>query len=514
MRKLVVAVSALALVASVPAVADAAPEAVKAAKQFDDQKLAWGPCTDIPNAPPLLECATFGAPRDWNRPNDGNKITIAISRLKPKGPTKSSVLTNPGGPGAPGREFALAFASRTKLVDNAEVIGIDVRGTGASTNVTCGDFDSSNLVDPRDRSPRNVKLFYDAAEFQATTCQTLSGDFGKYVNTEQTVKDLDLLRRLLKRDKISWVGYSGGTWMGAYYATYFPERVDKFVLDSNAEFTTTFQDVFDEFGRGFERRFRTDFLPWVAKYDNVFHLGTTAEAVRQQYEKARAALTANPIPLPDGSHLKAVHLDSLLVQVQYSKNYFQIGAEFLAAVASGAVPATTANAALGLTQYRDASSATFYAIACNDTRYLGGRKYLAEKAERLGAQYPLIGYYQIDAACAFWERPALQLKKPTGKGVPPILMVQSERDPATPVEGARRSHEKFAGSRLLTVTDEGDHGIYAFGNKCVDDIVEAFLVDAKVPDKDLTCAGVPLPDPTAPQAKADDTVRRPIFFPL
>ena len=74
-------------------------------------------------------------------------------------------------------------------------------------------------------------------------------------------------------------------------------------------------------------------------------------------------------------------------------------------------------------------------------------------------------------------------------------MVQSVRDPATPLEGAQRAHRKFANSRMLTVRDEGDHGIYGFGNDCVSDVVESYLVDGVVPGKDLSCPGVPLPEP-------------------
>jgi hypothetical protein len=76
-------------------------------------------------------------------------------------------------------------------------------------------------------------------------------------------------------------------------------------------------------------------------------------------------------------------------------------------------------------------------------------------------------------------------------------MVQSVRDPATPLEGAQRAHARFANSRMLTVRDEGDHGIYGFSNDCVSDVVESYLVDGVVPAKDLSCPGVPLPAPGA-----------------
>jgi hypothetical protein len=76
-----------------------------------------------------------------------------------------------------------------------------------------------------------------------------------------------------------------------------------------------------------------------------------------------------------------------------------------------------------------------------------------------------------------------------------VLMVQSVRDPATPLEGAQRAHRNFKNSVLLTVEDEGDHGIYGFNNKCVNDVVERYLVDGIPPAKDLSCPGIPLPEP-------------------
>ncbi|HEX6339734.1 alpha/beta hydrolase [Umezawaea sp.] len=467
------------------------------------QRIEWAPCFDQENPPEglppggeRLECGTFLSPQDWRRAGRGEDITIAVSRLRPvSGEAKGSVLTNPGGPGGPGRTFPLLFLGQPKLLADQEIIGIDVRGTGDSTNVTCGGYDWLGITDPRDRGRANLELLFDAAEQQARACQVSSGEFGKVVNTEQTVRDLDLLRHLLGREKVNWVGYSGGSWLGAYYATYFPHRVGKFVIDSNTEFTSTFQTIFGAFGMGFERRFRTDFLPWVAKYDSLYHLGTTAEAVRLNYEDVRAKLAANPLPLPDGSLLTSVLFDLFLFRAQYSKYNFQPAAEQFAQLRQIVVDQRGSVAALG--RFADAPNGTLHSIICNDTPFRGDRDHLVRESGRQGALYPLIGWYVVAAPCAFWDRPPLRLKAPTGRGVPPILMVQSVRDPATPLEGAQRAHAKFAGSRLLTVTDEGDHGVYAFGNTCVDTIVESFIVDGVVPARDLTCAGVPLPVPTA-----------------
>jgi pimeloyl-ACP methyl ester carboxylesterase len=472
------------------------------------QQIQWQKCFDTPppGLPPggeRLECGTFTAPMDWNNRNNGKTITIAVSRLTPKnGTAKSTVFTNPGGPGGPGRTMPLVYLDRPKLSENADIIGIDVRGTGASSNVTCGNFDAEGITDPRDRSKANLDLLYGAMELHAKFCQTKSGEFGRYVTTDQTVKDLDLLRQILGKQKVSWLGYSGGSWMGAYYATYFPKTLDRIVLDSNVEFTGPWQPVFDDWGMGFERRFRVDFLPWVAKYDDVYHLGKTGEEVRQAYERTRAELAAQPVTRPEGVYYPQT-LDGFLRGALYSKENFAIAAQTLGELAGTAQPQLKA-----LAQYPDAQTGTAYSIVCNDTPFKGDRKFLEREGAVNGAKWPLVGYTQVMGPCAFWDRPNVNLKHPNGNGVAPTLMVQSVRDPATPLEGAQTAHRNFKGSVLLTVEDEGDHGIYGFGNKCVNDIVESYLVDGVTPAKDLTCPGVPLPAPGDGTQKSLATARQ------
>ncbi|SER50334.1 TAP-like protein [Lentzea xinjiangensis] len=486
------AAAALAVVASTSLLV--VPQA-HAQSSFTTQDIAWQQCVPSPppGAPPgveRLECGSFTAPMDWNNQGNGKTITIAVSRLRPAtGTAKSTVFTNPGGPGGPGRTMPLLYLERPKLSENAEIIGIDVRGTGASSNVTCGGFTADGQADPRDRSKANLDLLYGAMELQAKFCQAKSGEFGRYVTTEQTVKDLDLLRQLLGKQKVSWLGYSGGSWMGAYYATYFPKTLDKIVLDSNAEFTAPWQTHFDDWGMAFERRFRVDFLPWVAKYDSVYHLGKTGEEVRQSYERTRAKLNEQPVTRPEGVY-NGPALDLLLRTALYSKDSFAGAAQTFAELA-GAVPAQMS----ALASYPDAQTGTGYSILCNDTPFRGGRRYLERDGTRDGAKWPLVGYTQITGICAFWDRPNVNLKQPTGIGIAPTLMVQSVRDPATSLEAARQAHRNFKNSVLLTVEDEGDHGIYGFGNACVNDVVERYLVDGITPTKDLTCPGVPLPAP-------------------
>ena len=110
--------------------------------------------------------------------------------------------------------------------------------------------------------------------------------------------------------------------------------------------------------------------------------------------------------------------------------------------------------------------------------------------------------------CYYWNRPNLTMPQPTGKGLPTTLMVQSEHYPATSYSLAVSAHTRYAGSRLVTVTREGDHGIYGGVNKCADTIVNTFLTTGKAPAKDVTCVGEGNPALSAPTPGTEDESRR------
>jgi pimeloyl-ACP methyl ester carboxylesterase len=409
-----------------------------------------------------------------------------------------------------------------------EIVGFDVRGTGQSSNVTCFGqalpASPAKPLDPRNRSAKNLKKLLAEAAKTARDCQKNSGALGRTVNTEQTVKDLDLLRYKLGYDKLNWLGYSAGTWLGAHYAAYFPEHTGRMVLDSNVDFTKSWQSEFALQAKGFERRFRTDFAGWVAKNNKRYKLGRTAAQVRRNYEAMRVKLMKHPLPLLEGGDLYGVDLDSMIAGSMYSKATFARTARVMSVLRvylnvkpGGRAPAQDELSALvkelrkrtaptrpfgDQRSYMDAEDATFYTTTCNDTAHRGTVKDLIRTSGVLGRKYPLIGPSTISDPCQYWKRPALSLKKPTGRGASGALMVQSVHDPATPYEGALDAHRHYAGSRLLTVTGEGDHGVYAGGNVCVDRIVDGYLIDGKLPSKDLSCKGLPIPRADSDPANA------------
>lgn len=493
--------------------------------RYADQRLNWHPCSEdeLGSPPPQeydLECATYVTPQDWNNADAGEDITIAVSRLKAKDTSTASVLTNPGGPGAPGRDFPLRLAGQDRLRQHQDIIGMDPRGTGHSTNITCGGaIGTGDSLDPRDRSRENLGLILDATEYAADSCQVKSGELGPLINTFQTTHDMDLLRSLLGREKINWVGYSAGTWLGAHYAQRFPEHTGRFVLDSATEFTTTWQRSFDWQPLGFERRWREDFLPWMARYDKQYGFGDSAERARQTYEQVRASLAEKPVEL-DGQKVGPNDLDSAIAGMLYGKAAFPSLAEYLVSLRelTGDKARTASATALenvrklldntksrgpqplvvdngrGSEQYDDAYDASFWTIPCNEGPWHGNRASATWQSELMGRKWPLLGWGWLIQPCISWEGKPIDLPEMDGEGVPPTLIVQSEHDPATPIEGARRAHEKFEGSRMITVTDEGDHGIYAGDNPAVDEVVEDYLVDGIVPENQKI-PGSPMPEP-------------------
>ncbi|MGK5552474.1 alpha/beta hydrolase [Actinomadura kijaniata] len=525
MRRLTLAVGsaagALALTTTAsPVLAAPSPQTPQA--RFAAQRIAWKPCIEDPGAPPViqrLDCGTMTVPLDWNAPDGAAQLKIAVSRLRAGGgKARGAVFTNPGGPGGPGLTLPLALAGpdgNARLSQTMDIIGIDVRGTGQSTNVTCALTDPFEPLNVRDRGKRNTAKLLGQARTIAQACQKNSGTLGRHVTTWQTVRDLDLLRTLLGQKKIHWIGYSGGSWLGAHYATAFPKNTGRFVLDSNTEFTATWQKVFANQPMAFERRFRKDFTPWAAKYNSRYKLGRTGEQVRRTYEAMRAELVREPLPLLEGGTFYAGDLDNLIAGGLYAKANFPELARIMSVLrrytgvkARSAADARDLSRSIRALRDRwtplrpvgegdapDADIATFYGITCNDTPRTGTPADLARRTAAWGRKYPLVGYARIIDPCQYWKRPDVRLPVPTGRGVPPTLMVQSAHDPATSYEGAVAAHRKFAGSRLLSVTDEGDHSIYAGGNACVDKIVDAFVIDGVLPKKDLSCKGVPLPVP-------------------
>jgi pimeloyl-ACP methyl ester carboxylesterase len=537
----VVVVMGALIAAAGPAVADTSGQPA-VPQRFLQQKIDWKPGFKPGQTPAgyqgkpgvdRYEVGTMTVPQDWHHPDDGKTITVAVSRIRnDNGAPHGSLVINPGGPGEPGLTMPLLFSKnkRTRMLDNFELVSFDPRGVGKSTHVSCGGALANGAdLDPRNRSRANLAAIQDANEQNQQDCQRAEGDLGPTITTEQTDDDVDLLRALLGREKISWLGWSAGTWMGAHYATQFPSRVDKFVLDSNTDFTTDLDTSWSTQPMGFQRRFDQDFRPWAAKYDNVFHLGRTSADITASYEWMRAALADKPIDDPKLGKMGPNDLDSLITLNLYSadKQFVKLGNSLSAlrkvldqrdggdelVRAKQQLQADLnelgllgphgklrkAGAAGNDPQEQEAESTVFNTILCNDTAWHGSRVSRIVQSTGLGLRYPLMGWSWAGQICDTWKRPAdLTLPTPTGEGLPPVLMVQDRLDPATPYEGAVKAHAAFTNSRMVHIDGVGDHCVYLDGVPEIDNLVESFYLDGATPPRDSDLhVRKPLPVPAS-----------------
>ncbi|PHQ52109.1 peptidase [Streptomyces cinnamoneus] len=474
--------------------------------RYAQQRLDWQPCQDSP-----LECATMTVPRDWHHPGAGADLTIAVSRHRASDSAKRRgvLMMAAGGPGGSGLKRPQYLAGGSPTIDSSyDVVSFDQRGVGRSTRAVCesdAEFADFFAGDFRDRSPAALERVVNRSRTFVENCRKRSGDLLPHLTTEQTVRDMDLFRSLLGERKISYYGASYATMVGAYYASLFPQRVERAVLDSNVGFDGTWEDFSKGQPMSFQRRFDEDFLPWLATYDHVYHYGATAAEAKATWERRRAALREHPLRAGQAV-IGPNQLDNGAIQAIYNAGQgFEALATALAALEhwDTAEPREQAVAAKVFGSYSGPDFfAEYFSVTCNDTPWTRDMASWVERSGEDTANLPLVGARElgIAAVCAAWPKSPAPKVKVTGAGLPATLMLNSVHDPATYHEAAVRAHRALRGSQLVTVTGDGDHGQFENGNACVDGVVDTYLTTGAVPARDTTCPGKPLPVPAGAAA--------------
>ncbi|BDZ56357.1 alpha/beta hydrolase [Barrientosiimonas endolithica] len=440
-------------------------------------------------------CARITAPKDYFDPGKGD-ITLMVARTKSDNPDARVLFTNPGGPGAPAARFSAVVAKLSPLAQTHDVIGVDPRGTGDSTSVSC-DPPRTGVDDNRNLTPAQVTTVQSRVKKSVTDCVAKHGGLLPFLTSDNTARDHDLVRRILGAGTVDYYGVSAGTWLGSRYATLFPKQVGRFVLDSNTEFTAPFAKTFGNQPMAFQRRWDQQFLPWAARHDATYGLGTDNRAVNGVYEKVRKAAGEGRLDVFTPSLI-----DNVLASEMYGDPGFVSAATLLGLLDKAtdgdpdalrqAKRSLMSSGGDGYTDYRE--STTFMAVTCNDTPWNKQPLTYAANAFNLGKKYPLTGYDVVENRCAYWPYTAPQTKVDVSKA-PPMMMVQTELDPATSYENAMSAHRASPSTRMLVVDNQGDHGaVVGSKNACVTTAAYDFLTKGKLIAQDSVCPAVPLPD--------------------
>ncbi|WP_064456721.1 alpha/beta hydrolase [Streptomyces hygroscopicus] len=488
--------------------------ATGALDRYVEQKPQWKRCEA--DSPAELECATIKVPLDYRVPG-GERIDLAISRIKSTAPGKRHgvLFSNPGGPG--GRGLYMPLGMQDRLPESAQqkydLIGFDPRGVGQSSPVSCDlEPEEENWLRPYKEETFDKDVAW--ARDVANKCKEKAGDALPYFTTRNTARDMDLIRSILGEKKISYVGYSYGTYLGAVYTQLFPGRADRFVLDSAVDPARAWRGMIQWWAEGAQPAYDR-WTEWAAERSEKYGLGETPKQVDRTFWDLVAQADEKPIEV-DGQPTTGDDIRSGMREAVFSPKYATEGvvelkkaaagkpasAKKLAAFAgsegagsegagsegAGSEGAGTAGAADAAEVPSDNMTASFWAVVCGDNSAAWSRdpeSYRQDAIEDKG-RYPLYGDFASSIKpCAFWDKsvePATEVNNKVGS-----LVVQNEWDSQTPLPSGQALHADLKGSKMITVLGGEGHGVYPNGNACTDGTVTDYLLTGKLPAKDVTC---------------------------
>lgn len=442
-----------------------------------------------------MECATIVLPLDYDDASAGT-VSLPLIRRPAADPNAriGSLLVNPGGPGVSGVDFVRAayLIYSPDVRERFDIVGWDPRGVAASEPaVDCvGDLDAYISLDPSPDSVEEQQTSNAEAEQLAEACAARSGDLLPYLATEYTARDMDRIRAALGDEKLSYFGYSYGTYLGAVYAKLFPTHVRAMVLDGALDPSVTAQQDVKNQVTAFERSLNAFLAYCAANPSCSFYSGGDPAAA---YDALMTSLEQTPIAgdgsIDVGSGLAQLGVISLL----YYETDWPLLADALAAAQAGDGSALLAASGfitgrIGPESYSNELEQRI-AIRCVDDQRLTPEEEqaLQEELEVLAPRFGQPGIGPAGDPCDFWpvdsER---EPKRITAPGSPPILVVGTTGDPATPYQQAVSLAEQLSSGVLLTMVGE-QHTAYGGVNACIDDAVDAYLIDLVPPPDGTTC---------------------------
>ncbi|MFD3522614.1 alpha/beta hydrolase [Streptomyces sp. NPDC058653] len=460
--------------------------------------VVWEPCARG-GGPVGQECGELEVPLDYREPG-GEKVTLAVSRVRSERPEarRGVLLMLPGGPGGSGvQALATKGVALQREMDGAyDLVSFDPRGVGGSTTASCGlDADDRYLAHLRSWPGPDGEIGENTARSRRTAeaCDENGGPVLRSFTSANEVRDVESFRQALGVEKLSAWGTSYGTYIGAVYAQKYPDRTDRWVLDSSGDpdHTRVEQGWMANTSRAVEDRF-PDFAAWAADPDREaegLRLAERTEDIRPLYLALAARLDREPKEsTTEGNPLTGGMLRQAFLSGLYSDaNFPRLARLVQDARDPAATPVLTPDVAQPL---RDEDAAITLAVICNDVRWPTSVAGYARATEEDRARYPLTaGMPRNVLPCAFWKNgPTEKPTRITDRGPSNILMIQSLRDPSTPYFGALKMREALGDRARLVTVDQGGHGMYlANGNACGDSKVTTFLKTGERPEKDVYC---------------------------
>ncbi|KAK0715933.1 Alpha/Beta hydrolase protein [Lasiosphaeris hirsuta] len=429
-------------------------------------------------------CARLQVPLDWTEPDNASSswAVIGIATLPAVVPSTDpsfggTVLINPGGPGGAGTEMVLLFGKYLQgILDGEkhyEILGFDPRGIGRTTpSASCYTDDLNRLVDAVQQGGMpligsgdvGLNLHYQAAVGFGQLCgqQNLGrGNILAHMSTASVARDmLEIVERVdssrnsgrgnsTHKAQLQYFGVSYGTYLGNTFATMFPDRVGRMVLDSVADA--------GNFSSGSWRK-NLDDTEAVADYfyQTCFDAGAScplrqgqdqsAANVRKLVDKFIRSLETNPVPAVQGGRVR------LLTS----------GGGLCTRLAPTHVPLDCPWC----------SEATF-GVLCGDSAATAAQRVRSVSWAREEARILL--------TCVDWQfAPKDAFSGPFESSVP-LLILSNRYDPATPLANAYALSRQHRGSAVVVQESYGHATVLTSTSNCTAGIIREYFSSGKLP---------------------------------
>ncbi|HET7902381.1 MAG TPA: alpha/beta hydrolase [Candidatus Nanopelagicales bacterium] len=459
------------------------------------QKLSWSSCGGS------FQCAAMTVPLDYAQPT-GETIKISVLRLRSSGGGShlGSLVTNPGGPGGSGVDFARAARSifPEQMLAAYDVVGFDPRGVQRSDPVTCltdAQYDDFIALDGSPDTPAEVTALEGAAKQFAQGCEQRSAKILAHVSTADSARDMDVLRAALGDKKLNYVGFSYGTLLGATYADLFPKNVGRMVLDGAVDPALGNVELQHGQAKGFELALKRFVENCDQQSDCPLPGGTQAGLDR--IAKLFADTDATPLPTDDPKRpLTQALAQGAVLSYLYFPAYGDWDAlrQGLAAAFDG-----DGTVLLQMLDERNERSSNgkyannlpfaYYAVSALADPDRPTTAQTATLAAQWEKETPILGSLFAWANDIWQYWPVAANDKPhalTAKGAPPILVVGTTYDPATPYPWAQAMAKELSTGVLLTRVGDGHTG-YGKGSACTDNAVDRFMLQGTAPAAGTVC---------------------------
>ncbi len=477
--------------------------------------VVWTPCNRN------FDCGTIHVPIDYSKPA-GDSLELALIRLPATDQSHKigSLLVNPGGPGASGVDFVRAWANSLSgsIRQQFDIVGFDPRGIGQSTPIVCHDnLQAFVAADPVPTTQAQWDRLVQLTKDFDNACAQKYGSLLPFLGTKNVVRDLDQIRAAVGDEKLTYLGYSYGTVIGQVYADMFPAKIRALVLDGAVDLSLSGDDKTLTQIAGFELALK-NFVADCQQRNcplNVRTGGHPMAAIDQLLAKVKQA----PIPAPYADRPAGPGETFLgLITPLYSKGAWPVLAIAVDSALNGDATQIIRLADSYLDRNPDGSYANAQeanlAVVCLDeapSKLPVEFKDFPAAAAKFAQASPHFGpAVATGLSCAFWGAKSDPLQPPTATGAPPILIVDTTGDPATPYPWGVSVNKQLKSSVLLTYNGDG-HTAYDSGDACIDGAVNAYLISLTSPLPGTECGSKVVtpsqqsPTPSPPATGTDST---------